>query len=765
MKIEKDTIRALIKQLSLEEKASLCSGASMFDTQSIDRLGIPAISMADGPHGLRKQAGKQDFLGHNESLPAVCFPAACATGCSFDPRLIQRLGHALGKACRAAQVQLILGPGINIKRNPLCGRNFEYFSEDPLVSGKLGAAYVNGVQEEGVGACLKHFFANNQEYRRRTQSSELDERTMRELYLPAFEYVVRHAEPWAVMNSYNKVNGRYVNETPNYCTDLLRGEWGFDGAVISDWAAVHDRTAALSGGTDLTMPSDKENDRLIVDAVKNGTLSEQRLDDACFNIIALAMRGMEEQQTEEYDFEKAHAFAREVAGECMVLLKNEEQILPLDENKRIAVIGAFAAQPRYQGAGSSKVNAWKVPALPEVTKHLPNVEYSSGFGMTDHTDPAQQAQALELAKKSDIAVIIAGLPPVMEGEGFDRWVMKLPQCQNELIEAVCAVQPNTIVVLQNGGAVELPWAEKPKAILECYLGGEAVCEALWDVLSGKTSPSGHLAETFPMRLEENPSYLFWPGEGDRSEYREGVFVGYRYYATREMNVRYPFGHGLTYTEFSFEDLRLNRTSFSKGETVQATVTVKNIGARTGKALVQLYVGAPFGSLKQRCPLRELRAFEKVELLPGESRDITITLDEQAFSHWDERAHCMRVMGGRYTVEIGESAQRILLSAPLDVQDEYIPDGTRYTMMSPICDVRRHPAGRVFWEKAEPMVNAIIAQMGMKDAQMQVPYADKKPPETGLMAEPLQTLQRMLRQVTPEEWEQLLKELNNTICEE
>lgn len=756
--------RELVARMTLEEKASLCSGAAMFASAAVDRLGVPAFQMADGPHGLRKQAAAQDYMGKNEALPATCFPAACAIGCSFDPAVAEALGHALGKACQAADVQLLLGPGINIKRSPLCGRNFEYFSEDPLLSGTLGAAYVKGVQAEGVGACVKHFFANSQEHRRRTQSSELDERTLREIYTPAFAQVVREAEPWAVMSSYNRVNGRYVNESAEFCREMLRGEFGFEGLTVSDWAAVHDRVAALAGGTSLTMPADKDSDHLITEAVQRGELAESDLDAACTDVVALALRVAASRRPDAAnDLDAAHRLARELAAECMVLLKNQGDLLPLDPGARIAVIGPFAVQPRYQGAGSSRVNAWQVPTLPQVTAVLPNVQYAEGCSLTDKEDPALLAQAVDAARQADVAVVMAGLPPVMEGEGFDRWVMALPRCQNDLIEAVCAAQPNTVVVLQNGGAVELPWADKPRAILECYLGGEGVSEALWDVLTGRTAPSGHLAETFPLRLQDNPSYLSWPGEGDRSQYQEGVFVGYRYYTTRQMPVRYPFGHGLTYTDFAFSDLELDRSSFAKGQTLTASVTVTNVGTRAGKALVQLYVGAPLGRLALRCPVRELRAFQKIALQPGESRRVTLTLDDRAFSHWDMGVHAWRILGGTYTVGIGASAQEMLLTAPVEVEDEYIPDGRTYTIMTPLVDVKRHPAGRAFLDRTWPMVQAILDRMGMRDAQASVPYADLMPEETGLMAEPLQTLQRMLRNIPAEEWEQLLQDLNAPFC--
>lgn len=754
-------ITDIISQMSLEEKASLCSGASTFATQAIDRLSIPALHMADGPHGLRKQLGEADFMGKNESVTATCFPAACLMGAGFDRKQVRRMGEALGEACQANDVQVLLGPGINIKRSPLCGRNFEYFSEDPLVSGELGAAYIQGVQSNGVGACLKHFFANNQETRRRTQSSNLDERTIREIYTPAFETAIEKGKPWAVMTSYNKVNGKYVNEDSQYCIDLLKGEFGFDGLVVSDWAAVHDRVAVIRGGTELTMPADKANDKLLVDAVKNGTLKESELDAACADIIAIALRGTEaRKETAEYNFEVAHNLACQIAAESMVLLKNEDKVLPLDPTKNIVVIGGFAAEPRYQGAGSSRVNPWKVPTMQEVTAAYPNVRYVKGFGMGDIMDADEQAEAVAEAQKADIAIVMAGLPPIMEGEGFDRWVMKLPRCQNALIEKVCAVQSNTVVVLENGGVVELPWADKPKVILEAYLGGEAVNEAIWDVLTGNVAPSGHLAETFPLRYEDNPSYLDWPGEGDNTAYSEGLFVGYRWYTTRNVPVRYPFGHGLTYTDFSYSDLCLSAERFQVDDTLTVSVTVKNIGDRVGKALVQLYVGAPLGTLPVRVPVQELRDFQKIELVPGESQKVEFILNKRSFAHWDETVHTWRVFGGTYTVSIGANAQEMLCSVPVQAEHEYIPDGKIYDIMTPISEVELHPAGRKFLSEIMPMVNAIIARMGMgKEQQAAMPYADQRPKETGLMAEPLQTLKRMLRNLPEEKWDTLFMELN------
>ena len=509
------------------------------------------------------------------------------------------------------------------------------------------------------------------------------------------------------------------------------------------------------------MPGDKVNDVLLIEAVKDGRISEEELDAACTDILALALKAEESRRPDTvYDFEKAHVLARKIAAESMVLLKNDGAVLPFDPTKKIAVIGSFASEPRYQGAGSSRVNPWKVSTLPEVTAAYPNVVYAEGYGMDDVLDEAKQVEAIEAAKNAEIVVIMAGLPPVMEGEGFDRWVMKLPRCQNTLIEKICAVQPNTIVVLQNGGAVELPWADKPKAILETYLGGEAVNEAIWDVLTGTVAPSGHLAETFPLRFEDSPCYLSWPGEGDESDYSEGLFVGYRWYTSRNLPVRYPFGHGLTYTDFAYSDLRLSADGFHAEETLTASVTVTNIGERTGKALVQLYIGAPLGSLNVRVPVRELRGFEKIELQPGESREISFTLDKRSFAHWDSSVHAWRVYGGSYTVEIGANAMDILLSETVEAEHEYIPDGKVYSIMTPISEVMLHPAGRRFLDEIAPVVNAFIERMGMgKAKQDAMPYAGQMPKNTGLMAEPLQTLKRMLRSVPEEKWDELLKELN------
>lgn len=757
----KEEIQMLIDQMTLEEKASLCSGSEMFRSTGIERLGIPAFNLSDGPHGLRKQEGKQDFMGQNVAVTATCFPATCLTGSSFDPSLVNAMGHALGKIAQSKDVQVLLGPGINHKRSPLCGRNFEYFSEDPFLSGTLGTAYVKGVQSEGVGVSVKHFIANNQETRRRTTSSNLDERTLYEIYAPAFEKVVQEAGPWTVMTSYNKFHGTYVNETSVLCKDLLRKKWGFEGMVVSDWTAVHDRVAALRGGTELTMPDDKDNDHRIVEAVEQGTLSIQDLDEAVYHICKLAFLSEESKKKDaEYDFAAGHALAEKIAAESMVLLKNTDEILPLDPQKKIAIVGCFADSPRYQGTGSSHVNAWKVKKMSEVTSEYPNIVYAEGYGREDIVDDAKEAAAVQAAEDSDIVIIIAGLPEVMEGEGYDRWTMKLPKCQNHLIERICEVQHNTVVVLENGGCVEIPWADKPKAILEAYLAGEAVNEAVFDVLTGKTAPSGHLSETFPLHLGDNPSYLSFPGDGDESYYPEGVFTGYRYYTTKNVKVRYPFGYGLTYTTFGYSDLILDTSVYQPGQSITASVNVTNTGKKAGKTVVQLYVGSPFRNTGIHRPIRELKGFEKVALQPGETKKVTFKLGKRDFAFYDPQAHDWRVAGGTYKLEIGTDAENVVLSAPVTAAEEYMASGINYNILTPICDVKKNPAGQEFFQKYQSMIDAVIKRMtGGSGTKMKLPYAEECPAEMGLDSEPMQTVKRMLPMISAEEWKIWFQKMN------
>lgn len=758
--LNEESIEALIQEMTLEEKAFLCSGGTMFKTKALPRLGIPALTTSDGPHGLRLQKGQQDFMGRNESVPATSFPAECLTGCSFDPALIEKMARLLAQNARHEGVQVVLGPGVNMKRSPLCGRNFEYFSEDPCLAGELGAAYVKGLQEEGVGASLKHFLANNQETRRRMESSEMDERTMREIYAAAFETVVKRARPWTVMAAYNQIDGVYATENAQYLRNLLRKEWGYDGLVVSDWVAVHNRTAAVRGGCDLTMPADAERDRELVEAVKVGVLDEEMLNEAVRNLLRLIAKCQPAAELpQNYDYDAAHKEAVRAAAESMVLLKNEGNTLPIQKGQKVALIGKFAQQTRFQGGGSSKVNPYRVSSLLEAAgvEADPDLTYFEGFGFGQNPDEEKERAAAAGAQAADVAIVFAGLPEAMESEGFDRWVMKLPICQNRLIEKVCAVQPNTIVVLQNGGAVEMPWVEKPKAILEAYLGGEGAAEAIWAVLTGAVNPSGRLAETFPLRYEDTPAYLTWPGEGSRVEYTEGVYIGYRWYATRKMPVLFPFGHGLSYTTFAYSDLKVSSSQYKAGETVEVCVTVTNTGDRAGKEVVQLYVGVDPLTMGVKRPIRELRRFAKVALQPGESKTVNFSLDKRAFAIWDKDVHDWRVPGGTYFVEICKNAQEVLLSQPIQAENEYLSTGQVYDMMTPIIDIEEHPVGAAFLRKVMPVVEAMIARLGQTNTEM--PYGELMPYGNGLKAEPLMTLKRLAPTIPQKEWDEFLQKIN------
>ena len=515
----REGLKELVAKMTLEEKAAMCSGADFWHTEAVERLGIPAMMVSDGPHGLRKQDQEADNLGVNDSIKAVCFPAGCGTAASFNRELITKMGEALGEECQAEGVGVILGPAVNIKRSPLCGRNFEYYSEDPYVASEIAGALIAGVQSKNVGTSIKHFLANNQEHRRLSSSSEIDERTLREIYLAAFEGAVKKQKPWTVMCSYNRINGTYAAENKEMLTDVLRKEWGFDGFVVSDWGAVNDRVPDLEAGLDLEMPSSGGvNDRLIVEAVKEGRLKEEVLDQAVENILNIVFRYEENRdKTAVFDRDKDHELAKKVAEETCVLLKNEDSILPLEEKAEIAFIGKYAGKPRYQGGGSSHINSHKVTSAWDCVKDWGNVSFAEGFrDDVDKTDEALLTEAVELAKKAKAAVIFAGLPDSFESEGFDRTHMRMPDCQNELIARVAAVQPNTVVVLHNGSPVEMPWADQVKGILEAYLGGQAVGAAVVDILFGKVNPSGKLPETFPCQLEDNPSYLYYSGEDRKS---------------------------------------------------------------------------------------------------------------------------------------------------------------------------------------------------------------------------------------------------------
>lgn len=653
-------IKGLISQMTLEEKASLCSGLDLWHTKPIERLGIPSIMMTDGPHGLRKQKEGGGFV----SVPATCFPTAVTLASSWDRALMEKVGSAIGEECQAEGVSILLGPGVNIKRSPLCGRNFEYYSEDPFLSSELALHFVRGVQSQGVGACLKHFCANNQEHRRLTVSAEVDERTLREIYLASFEKAVREGKPWSVMCAYNKVNGEYCSENTYLLSKILKEEWGFEGFVVSDWGAVNERAKGLLAGLDLQMPYDGGvGDRKIVEAVKSGEIPEYVLDSAVERILKTVFKAVEnKKENATYDRVAHHELAREVARECFVLLKNEENILPLKREGVIALIGAFTKNPRYQGRGSSQINPTMLDnAYDEILKKVGDenrVLYAEGYRLeSDEVDERLVYEAVEKAKRANVAVVFAGLPERYESEGYDRPHMKMPESHNVLIEKVSEVQKNVVVVLSNGAPIEMPWVDKVKGILETYLGGQGWGRAVADVLFGVANPSGKLAETFPKKLSDNPSYLYFPGEDDRVEYREGIFVGYRYYDKKEMDVLFPFGYGLSYTTFEYSNLVLDRKEMTDRDVLRVSVRMKNTGKMRGKEVVQLYVRDVKSSVIR--PEKELKGFEKVVLDPGEEREVVFTLDKRAFAYYDVELG-WRIEDGEFEILVGKSSRDIVL---------------------------------------------------------------------------------------------------------
>lgn len=687
-------IEAIVAQMTVEEKASLCSGGDFWHTKTVERLGVPAMMVSDGPHGLRKQKDEGDHLGVNDSIVAVCYPAGCASASSFDRNLLNEMGQAIGEACQAEGVGVILGPAVNIKRSPLCGRNFEYYSEDPYVAGEIAASYIKGVQSKNVGTSIKHFMANSQETRRMSSDSRVDERTMREIYMPAFETAVKESKPWTVMCSYNRINGTYAAENKTLLTDVLRDEWGFDGFVVSDWGAVNDRVAGVKAGLDLEMPpSCGVNDKLIEKAVKDGSLDESILDQTVIRILEIVYKYMDNRDKEAvFDRQAQHEFSRKVAEESLVLLKNEG-ILPLKKEQKIAFIGQYAEKPRYQGGGSSHINSFKVTGALEMVRDMPNVIYARGYDdAEDRTDEKLVAEAVEAAKAAEVAVIFAGLPDAFESEGYDRTHMQMPESQNYLIEEIAKVQPNVVVVLHNGSPVEMPWLPKVKGVLEAYLGGEAVGEAEYRILFGEVNPSGKLAETFPLHLEDNPSYLYYIGEEDVVEYREGVFVGYRYYDKKKMNVLFPFGYGLSYTTFDYSNITLDKESIKDTETLTVSVDITNTGKVAGKEIVQLYV-----SDKESTPIRpvkELKGFEKIELAPGETKTVTFRLNDRAFAYYNTQIQDFHIETGDFKISVGSSSRDIRLEAEVYVEStRSIPK--KYHLNTTFGDISKDPEAEKF----------------------------------------------------------------------
>ncbi|WP_163192268.1 beta-glucosidase family protein [Clostridium thermarum] len=690
-------IKKIISQMTLEEKAGMCSGLDFWRTKAVERLGIPSIMVTDGPHGLRKQAETADHLGMNGSVPATCFPAGATLASSWDRSLVERVGVALGEECQAEKVSVLLGPAANIKRSPLCGRNFEYLSEDPYLSSEIAASHIRGVQSQGVGTSLKHFAVNNQEHRRLSVNAILDERTLREIYLASFEGAVKQSQPWTVMCAYNQVNGEYCSENEYLLTTILKEEWGHKGFVVSDWGAVNERVPGLKAGLELEMPSSNGlGDKKIVDAVKSGKLSEEVLDKAVERILNIVFKAVDNRkENATYDKKDHHALARAVARECMVLLKNEDDILPLMKKGKIAVIGGFVNKPRYQGGGSSHVNPTEIDnVLDEMVKLAGSAEivYAEGFDLnSDNSDENLVAEAKAAAQDSDVAVIFAGLPDRYESEGYDRTHMSMPENQIKLIEAVAEVQQNVVVVLSNGSPIEMPWIGKVKGILEAYLGGQAAGGAIADLLFGAANPCGKLAETFPIKLSDNPSYLNFPGEGDRVEYKEGLFVGYRYYDKKEMATLFPFGHGLSYTTFEYTGISVDKKELTDKDTLKVTVQLKNTGKIAGKEVVQLYVKDVVSSVIR--PEKELKGFEKVDLQPGEEKAITFTLDKRAFAYYNTEIKDWHVESGDFEILVGGSSVSLPLREIVKVESTVVIK-KKFTKTSTVGDVMSHPAGKV-----------------------------------------------------------------------
>lgn len=649
--------------MTLEEKAGMCSGLDFWHLKEVEHLGIPKVMVSDGPHGLRKQDEKGDHLGINDSIKAVCFPPAVLSACSFDRGLMEEMGKAIGREAQANDVSVVLGPAVNIKRSPLCGRNFEYYSEDPYLAGEIAAAFVKGVQSQHVGTSIKHFAANNQEYRRMSSSSEIDERTLREIYFPAFETAVKKAQPYTFMCSYNQINGTFASENKWLLTDVLRGEWGFKGYVMSDWGAVNDRVKGLEAGLELEMPaSGGDNDAMIVKAVKDGALEEKILDQAVERILRIIFEYADHRKPQEFTMEKDHEEAQHIAEESMVLLKNENHILPLKTSEKAAFIGGFARNPRFQGGGSSHINCFKTTNVLDSVPCDAQVVYAEGFPADrDFYDKALADEAVKAAAEADKAVIFAGLPESFESEGYDRSHMRLPECQNRLITEILKVQPNTVIVLHNGSPVEMPWLGEIKGLLETYLGGQAGGAAAANILYGKINPSGKLAETMPLKLSDNPSYLNFGG-GEKVEYREGIFVGYRYYDTKEMDVAFPFGYGLSYTTFAYSNLKLSMENPTEKDTVMVSADVTNTGKSAGKEVVQLYIRDLTGSAIR--PEKELKGFEKVFLEPGETKTVTMELNKRSFAWYNTELHDWFAASGDYEILVGASSRDIRLTETL-----------------------------------------------------------------------------------------------------
>lgn len=652
----------MIKKMTLEEKAAFLSGKGEWQTWDFERLGIPSMYCSDGPHGIRKQAGAGDHLGLNPSLPATCFPTAATMANSWDPALGEEIGRALGEEARVQDVHVVLGPGLNIKRSPLCGRNFEYFSEDPYLAGKMAAGYVRGIQSKGRYACPKHFAVNSQELRRMAMNAVVDERTLREIYLTGFEIAVKEGGAKALMTSYNQVNGTYSNENTHLLKDILREEWGYEGIVITDWGGSNDHVKGVAAGSDLEMPTPgMDSARQIVKAVQENRIPEEAVD-ACVDRLldaVLTLTGRQEEKPSEFDKEAHHALAKKAAAQSAVLLKNQEDILPLKPGTHVALIGDFAFEPRYQGAGSSMVNTIKLDKMSELIGgyDLTVVGMARGYKRDGEVDTVLEKEAVDLAQSVDVVLYCFGLDELSESEGVDRTHMRIPQNQITLLEAMARVNENIVGILSAGAVVEMPWHTSLKALLHGYLYGQAGAGAMLDIITGKVNPSGRLNETYPVRYEDTPAFKYFPSEERNSEYREALYVGYRYYDTAKVRVLYPFGLGLSYTEFQYRDLTVNPEG--------AEFTLTNTGNRDGAEVAQLYIGMKDGKVFR--PAKELKGFQKVFLKAGESRRVHIPFDDKTFRYWNVRTDQWETEGGTYTIMIGASCLDIRLRTETEIE--------------------------------------------------------------------------------------------------
>ena len=699
----------LVASMTLEEKASLCSGADFWSTKAIERLGLESIFLTDGPHGVRK-AADTDFTN---SAPATCFPTASALACSWDVELLREVGEALGREAQSLGVQILLGPGVNMKRSPLCGRNFEYFSEDPVLTGRLAAAHIQGVQSQGVGASLKHFAANNQEFERTTTNSSIDERTLHEIYLAAFEIAVREAAPWTVMSAYNKLNGTFASEHRELLHGVLKERWGFEGLVVSDWGAVQDRVASVQAGLHLEMPSSLgKNDQRIVLAVQSGELPAAHLDELLTELVSVTLCALARRKPQSYDPEAHHALARRVAGESLVLLQNNH-FLPLDPKRplRVALLGQFIKTPRYQGAGSSQVKPTQLAdvysALMALTDGVWQTNYAPGYLPDGSTTDALLDDAARKARAADVALVFAGLPDSYESEGFDRRNLSLPEGHERLIQAVAGAQPQVGVVLMNGSAVAMPWASHVEAILEAWLTGQAGGEAIADALVGRLNPSGKLSETFPARLEDTPAFLDFPGQAGEARYGERGFIGYRAYDQRGIAPLFPFGHGLSYTTFAYSELLVAKATAAeadRGVLYTASVTIKNTGSVAGKEIVQLYVGEQNSRLLR--PPKELRHFAKLAIEPGKSRQQRFELVARDFAYYDVRLHDWVIDSGVFQISVGGSSRGALLSENIKlVAERPYPPLTRNSMLKEFAE---HPRSKASYRPLLARLSALFS---------------------------------------------------------